>query len=79
MIQALDNRRVQDGFKELLVTCDIGRFNLHAFKSLTRTWALNRRCAQSLVRSRVSLMMLGLWYVFSRRSRYRNQERAHTH
>ena len=73
MIQVLDNRRVQDGFKELLVTCDIGRFNLYAFKSLTKTWALNRRCAQSLMRSRVRLTMLGLWQVFSRRSRCRNQ------
>ena len=60
MIQALDNRRVQNGFKELLVTCDIGRFNLHAFKFLKRSWALNRRFARSLMRSRVSLTMLDL-------------------
>jgi hypothetical protein len=79
MIHALDNRRVQDGFKELLVSLDIGRFNLHAFKSPKRSWAMNRRFARSFLRSRVSLMMLGLWHVFSRRSRYRNHERAHTH
>jgi hypothetical protein len=60
MIHALDNRRVQDGFKELLVTLDIGRFNLHAFKSLKRTWALNRRFARSFLRSRVGLTMLDL-------------------
>jgi hypothetical protein len=34
MIQTLDNLRVQDALKELLVTCDIGRFNLHAFEFL---------------------------------------------
>ena len=79
MIHALDNQRVQDGFKELLVKLDIGRYNLHAFKSLKRIWALNRRFARSFLRNRVSLTMLALWHVFSRRSRYRNQEHAHTH
>ena len=79
MIHALDYRRVQDGFKELLVTLDIGRFNLHAFNSLKRTWTLNRRFARSILRRRVGLTMLDLWHVFSRRSRYRNHERTRTY
>ena len=76
MIQTLDNLRVQDGFKELLVTCDIGRFNLHTFESLKESWTRNRRVARSFLRRRVSLMMFHLRHFFSRRSRDSNHECA---
>lgn len=70
MISPLNHRHLQYAFKELFEQADIGGFDLHAFKSLDRRCIMTRRVAQSFLRSSVGLMMLGLRYIVSPRSRH---------